>query len=79
MKSELSGAPTTRTNGVGGGEEVCICKIYRDVPLKWVDFTPKIFKHGSHFDPPQKIPKHGSNCRKLGKNHGENLENWYIV
>ena len=41
----------------GWGEEVHIWKIYRDVPPKWVDFTQKICKHGSHFDPPQKIPK----------------------
>ena len=38
MKSELLGAPTTRADG-GGGEEIHKCKIYGDVPPKWVDFT----------------------------------------
>ena len=34
MKSELLGAPTTRADGGGGGEEVHVCKIYGDVPPK---------------------------------------------
>ena len=42
--------------------ELHICKMHRDVTSKWVDFTQKIGKGWSHFDPPPKrISKHGSN------------------
>ena len=52
------------------GEELHICKIYRDVPPKWVDFTPKICKHGSHLYPPKKGKK------KISKAWVKFVENW---
>ena len=48
-------------------QELHICKMHRDVTSKWVDFTQKIGKGWSHFDPPPKrISKHGSNGLKTG-------------
>ena len=56
--------------GGGGGEEVHIYIIYGDVPPKWVNFTQKICKHTSHFDPspPQKK-------KKKSRNMGQFVEN----
>ena len=47
-----------------------ICKIYWDVLPNLVDFTQKVCKHGSHYDPPKKkkeIPKQGRKSTDLGK------------
>ena len=46
----------------GGNSHV---KAYRDVPPKWVTFSPKILKHGSHLG--QKILRRGSHFTKIAK------------
>ena len=51
-----------RLRGAGGGEHRK-CKIYGDLPPKWVNSTQKICKHGSHFDP------HASKKKKKKKIH----------
>ena len=60
------------TNGKKISSEKClttvlggthICKVYGDMLPKWVGFSQKIPKHGSHFG--LKIPKHGSNFQKI--------------
>ena len=65
--------------GRGEGEELYIglCKIYGDVPPKWVDFMQDICKHGSHFDPPQKKPETWVKfVQNQVKNHGESFGKW---
>ena len=67
------GAPTSAK-----GEELHICKIHGDVTSKWVNFTQKIGKVWSHFDPPPKESRNmGQMGRKFGLNHGKSLENGY--
>ena len=67
----------------GGGEELHICKIYGDVPPKWVNFTlTKSVSLGPILTPPKKkkIPKHGSTfVEKWVKNHGEKFRKYISI
>ena len=40
-------------------------KAYGDVPPKWVTFSAKILRHGSHFG--QKILRRGSHFKKIAE------------
>ena len=41
--------------GWGVGRVYSHVKEYRDVPPKWVTFSPKILRHGSHFGPKKSL------------------------
>ena len=71
MKSDL-GTPTTRA-----GANFSHMSDIRGCAGKWVDFTQKIRKHWSHFDPPPEKKKNPETWVKFVKsqrqNHGENF------
>ena len=68
------GAPTTRAEG-GWWWNFTLCKIYRDVPPKWVDFTQKIVNMGPILTPPKKSRNMCQICKKNRCNYVFKLDN----
>ena len=65
MKSELIGCPYNWSRRGRGRNFTCVRYTVMYRPNGWI-LHNKICKDGSHFDPPKKNPKHGSNLSKIG-------------